>query len=289
LLKRVLLLGAVTLGLCAIVTACAPVKILNTITPSKTFEKQKNIPYGDHARQNMDIYSPVEPTPDSPILVYIHGGGWDSGSKDIYKFLAEGFTSEGFTVAVLNYRLYPEARYPDMLTDSAKGVAALGERFPTRPLILIGHSAGAYNALMLTLDATYLKEAGLNMCERISGVISLAGPTGVVPLKKEPYITIFPDRFLKSDAALHNVNAPTPPFFLANGKTDTTVFPDNAEQLHAKVQARGGMSELHLYDKINHTDIVKVISRHFDDDATLKDDILSFIGKNWQTKPNYCQ
>lgn len=289
LLKRALWIGVAVVAACVVVTACAPVKILNTITPSKTFDKQKNISYGDHARQKFDIYAPAEAMPDSPVLVFIHGGGWDSGSKDMYKFFAEGFTSEGFTVAALNYRLYPDARYPDMLTDSAKGVAAVAKLYPDQPLMLIGHSAGGYNSLMLALDDSFLKTAGVNMCERISGVISLAGPTGIVPMKKEPYITIFPDRLTKDDAPLNNVNEPAPPLFLANGETDKTVYPDNAEQLHAKVQQRGGVSDLHIYDDMSHTDIIKVISRHFDGGSTLKDDILGFIGAHAEVKTDYCQ
>ncbi|MGB0907017.1 MAG: alpha/beta hydrolase [Maricaulaceae bacterium] len=285
-LKRTLMASAI---IAALMSACSPVRLLNTITPSKTFELLKNIPYGEHVRQKFDLYTPTSPKANSPVLVYIHGGSWDSGSKGLYKFLAEGFTSEGLTVAALNYRLYPDAIYPDMLTDSAKGVAAVAERFPDRPLMLVGHSAGAYNTLMLALYGDFLTEAGVDLCTRISGVVSLAAPTGIIPLGEEPYITIFPDRLSKNDAPLNNVNAPAPPLFLANGKTDKTVYPANSEQLHAKVQKRGGTSELHIYDKMNHTDIVKVISRHFDGDSTLKSDILKFIAANSAAKTNYCQ
>ena len=62
-----------------------------------------------------------------------------------------------------------------------------------------------------------------------------------------------------------------------NGADDTTVGPENAEQLAAKVQSRGGQALLKIYDGLDHTDAVKLLSRHFDDDAPLKSDIISFI------------
>ena len=71
--------------------ACAPVNLLNTITPSGTFDKAKDVSYGDLDRQKLDIYRPDKPKIGSPVIVFVHGGSWEEGSKDIYKFLADGF------------------------------------------------------------------------------------------------------------------------------------------------------------------------------------------------------
>jgi len=265
------LIGLVTLA------ACAPVTLLNGITPSSSFSKAKDVSYGKLDRQKLDIYKSDNPRANAPVLVFIHGGSWEDGSKDIYKFLAEGFTSEGFDIVVPNYRLYPDAVYPQMLEDSAKAVAHVAKQFPDRPLVIMGHSAGAYNALMVSLDKTYLSAEGVSICERISGVVSLAAPTGVYELKAEPLITIFPDRFQKNDAPLAYVNAPSPKIFAMNGGDDTTVGPKNAEQLAAKVKARGGAAELKIYEGVDHTQAVQFLSRHFDGKATLKADIISFV------------
>ena len=102
------------------------------------------------------------------MLVFIHGGSWEEGSKDIYKFLAEGFTSEGFDVAVPNYRLYPDAVYPQMLEDSAKAVAHVAKQYPSRPLVIMGHSAGGYNALMVGLNKAFLSAEGISVCDRVA-------------------------------------------------------------------------------------------------------------------------
>jgi len=278
LLKRKIFaaIAAPIIGVVAL-AACAPVTFLNGITPSGSFSKAKDVSYGKLDRQKLDIYKADKPRAGSPMLVFIHGGSWEDGSKDIYKFLAEGFTSEGFDIAVPNYRLYPDAVYPQMLEDSAKAVAYVAKQYPKRPLVIMGHSAGGYNALMVGLNNAYLSAEGVSVCERISGIISLAGPTGVYELKKEPLITIFPDRFQKTDAPLAYLDAPSPKLFMMNGGDDTTVGPKNAEVLTEKVKARGGAAELKIYDGVDHTEAVQFLSRHFDDEATLKADIISFV------------
>ena len=288
-LKRKLFAGAAAslIGL-IVLTACAPVTLLNGITPSSSFSKVKDVGYGKLDRQKLDIYKADKPRAGSPMLVFIHGGSWEDGSKDIYKFLAEGFTSEGFDIAVPNYRLYPDAVYPQMLEDSAKAVAYVAKQYPSRPLVIMGHSAGGYNALMVGLNNAYLSAEGVSVCDRISGIVSLAGPTGVHELKKEPLITIFPDRFQKQDAPIAYVGSPSPKLFMMNGGDDTTVRPKNAEVLAEKVKARGGAAELKIYDGVDHTEVVQFLSRHFDDEATIKADIIGFV-EGLPKSGNFCR
>lgn len=268
--------------------ACSPAGLLNTITPSGSFSKAADMAYGSLDRQKLDIYAPDEPRADAPIVVFVHGGSWTDGRKGLYKFLAEGLTSEGFEVVVPNYRLYPEGRYPDFIQDTANALAFTAKRYADRPLIVMGHSAGAYNVLMAILDKSYLEAEGVNICETVSGVVSFSGPTGIIPLDSEPYITIFPDRFTGEDAPLNNVTGSTPPILFLHGSDDTTVFPQNSTALAEKITGRGGQADVKIYDGLNHTDVVKVMSRHFDGDATLKSDLVKFIENQPRSKQNFC-
>lgn len=277
-----------TLGSAAVLSACAPVSFLNSITPSSSFEGVQNISFGDLDRQKLDIYRAQSPDAALPVLVFVHGGGWDSGSKDIYKFFAEGLTSEGFDVVVPNYRLYPNGIYPQFLEDNAKAVAWAAREYADRPIVLIGHSAGAYNIMMLTMRDAFLSEAGVDRCSRLAGAVGLAGPYGFTPLDEEPYITIFPDRFTKDDAVIHNVNGPAPAVFLMNGAEDTTVHPQNVPALAEKIRARGGIAEAKIYEGLNHTEPVKVFSRYFDEDAPVKSDIINFIKSLDLGADNFC-
>jgi len=76
---------------------------------------------------------------------------------------------------------------------------------------------------------------------------------------------------------LNNVNGPAPALFLGHGEKATTVYPINSTTLAEKVVARGGKATAEVYPGQNHIDVVKILSRHFDDDATLKADIVKFI------------
>ena len=271
----------------AILAACAPVNLLNSITPSESFSKTKDIPYGDLDRQKLDIYKAKTRKTNAPIIVFVHGGGWDSGSKDTYKFLAEAFTSRGYDIAVPNYRLYPEARYPDMIVDTAKAIAYISRQYEDRSIVVMGHSAGGYNALMAVLNTSYLAQQGVSVCDRISGLISLAGPTGGYALTNELYITIFPDRFLGTDAPLAHISSPSPPLLMINGADDTTVGPKNASRLVEAVKARGGQATLKIYEDYGHITPIKNFSKHFDKSNAYKDDVFAFI-EALPVQGNFC-
>lgn len=254
-----------------------PACLLNAATPSSTFNKTKEQSFGSGARDTLDIYRAKKPKPDAPVLVFIHGGAWDRGAKDTYKFLAEGFTKSGYDIVLPNYRLYPDAIFPDFLEDNAKAVAFTAETFPGRPIVLFGHSAGAYNVLMLALEDKFLAKFGVALCEKIMGVISLSAPVGVIPLEGEPLIKIFPDRHAGDDGILNIVSKPTPPLFLGHGADDTIVYPINATLLAGKVIARGGKAQVMIYPGLKHIDPVKMLSRFYEKKCSLKSDIVKFI------------
>lgn len=263
----------------AIITLAAkiPAFLLNTITPSSSFTKSKGEAFGSGIRDTLDIYRAKKPKPDAPVLIFIHGGAWDRGSKDIYKFLAEGFTKSGYDIVLPNYRLYPDAIFPNFLEDNAKAVAFTAETFPGRPIVLMGHSAGAYNVLLLALQDKFLEKFDVDLCQKIMGVIALSAPVGVIPLEGERLLEIFPDRHAGEDGILNIVSAPTPPLFLGHGEDDTTVFPINSTLLGEKVIARGGKAQVMIYSGLNHIGPAKVLSRFYENTSPLKSDILNFL------------
>ncbi|MEM7729810.1 MAG: alpha/beta hydrolase [Pseudomonadota bacterium] len=264
-----------------VLAGCSAAGVLNGLTPSSSFDRDRDVAYGPSDRQTLDIYRAATPKAGAPVLVFVHGGGWTRGSKDMYKFVAEGFTKDGYDVVVPNYRLYPEARYPEMVDDTGQAVLATSQAFPDRPLVLVGHSAGAYNVLMAAMAPDL---SGVPVCDTIAGVISLAAPTGAYPMTDAPYTDIFPDRFKGEEAPLARVGPDVgtgtvrlPPVMLVNGRDDTTVGPRNAEALAEAMDAAGARVELALYEGMNHIDPVRVLSRHFDGGSPLKADMVRFI------------
>ena len=274
--------------------SCSGVRVLNAITPSGSYSLGKDIAYGALERQKLDIYTPNQAKENkskigAPVLVFIHGGSWKDGNKDMYKFVGQSFASAGYRVAIPNYRLYPDVVYPEFVNDTSAAIAFIAKRYPDTSVIVIGHSAGAYNAVMATVDPKYLKANGVDLCKRIAGTVGLAGPYGAFPMTDEPYITIFPNRQKGDDAPAQIKLGPTPPMFLPIGDKDTTVSDKHSRTLTDKITARGGKAEFKLYPGLTHIDMVKVLSKYFDEDATLKADILAFIETNSVVKGEYCR
>ena len=264
-------------SLLVFVSGCSPVTLLNAATPSAAFDRDAGAQYGTEPRQLLDVYRAKQARGGAPVVVFFYGGGWTKGERRDYKFVADAFASQGYDVVVPDYRLYPEVRYPAFVTDAARAVAWTHDAFPDRPIVLMGHSAGAYIALMLALDPEWLGAAGVRSCDVLAGVVGLSGPYGIVPLTEEPYVSIFPDRFAGKDAPLHVANGAAPRALLVNGAADRTVWPDNAAQLADALAQNGGSAEAKIYPGLNHIDTVRVLSRYFDGDAPVKADVLAFL------------
>ena len=116
-----------------------------------------DIVYGPRDRHRLGIYAPAGMDGPLPVVLFFYGGGWDSGTKNDYAFAGSAFSALGFVTVVADYRVFPEAIYPAFLEDCAdaaqwvvRHVADYGG-YPDQ-LVLAGHSAGAYNAVMVGAD-----------------------------------------------------------------------------------------------------------------------------------------
>lgn len=125
----------------------------------------KDISYGNQQieRQKLDVYLPEGEV--KALLIYFHGGGLEMGSKEDVIFLA-GLTEKGIGLIVPNYRLYPNARYPEFILDAAAAVKWAAdyreEHHKGKRLFVAGSSAGAHLAMMLCFDEKYLQAYGLH-------------------------------------------------------------------------------------------------------------------------------
>jgi len=125
----------------------------------------ENILYADiDASEVLDVY-----LPDGDVLgvfVYFHGGGLEHGDKSVAGIFAPYLTERGVAVVSANYRMYPNADYPDYIEDAAKAVAwadkYMREELKCDKLFVGGSSAGGYLSMMLCFDQSYLKCEGLD-------------------------------------------------------------------------------------------------------------------------------
>lgn len=125
---------------------------------------QKDMPYGSGSAHRLDLYTPHQTSGN--LLLYFHGGGLEGGDKSDLNLMPEMLTDQGITLVSANYRMYPEARFPDYVDDCARAAAwawqyAQSQASPLG-LYIGGSSAGAYLAMMLFADNRYLARYGLN-------------------------------------------------------------------------------------------------------------------------------
>ena len=113
-------------------------------------EVRRNLPYGAHPRQILDLYLPAKLSA-APIVVFVHGGAFVRGDKDINQFVygnvTTWFARQGWLAVNLEYRLAPAAPYPSGIQDIAEAIAWLGHHAAAyggdpASIFLIGHSAG---------------------------------------------------------------------------------------------------------------------------------------------------
>jgi arylformamidase len=109
-----------------------------------------DVPYGDKARQRLDIFKPASGA-DGPVALFIHGGYWQMMDKSSFSHLARGPNERGITVAVAGYTLCPEATMAEIVDEMRRAVVFLAKQHK-KPVTIYGHSAGGH--LMACLLAT---------------------------------------------------------------------------------------------------------------------------------------
>lgn len=114
----------------------------------------ENVAYGTHDRHTLDIYIPEKLKSDSGVILFIHGGGWNQGSKEIHRPDAEFFCNAGYVSATMNYRFVSEELTVfDELDDISAALEAIklkcsDEGISIETVILSGGSAGAHLSLL---------------------------------------------------------------------------------------------------------------------------------------------
>jgi acetyl esterase/lipase len=243
----------------------------------------RDIAFGPASRHRLDIYAPPPDGTRRPVVLFIYGSSWSSGSKETYGFVGQALAARGFVTVIADYRLVPEVRFPGFIEDGAlalrfirRSIATYGGD-PAR-ISVLGHSAGAYNAVMLALDPRFLAAAGVPH-GTIRRVAALSGPYDFLPLDNPATIAAFGQA--RDPARTQPVNLArrgAPPMLLGTGAADTTVLPRNSEALALRLQAAGSRVELRRYDGIGHPGTILAFNPLLSGTAPTLSDVVSFFG-----------
>lgn len=148
-----------------------------------SFLKVVNVRYATHSKSDpklnmLNVYMPKKGS-NSPMVVWVHGGSLAFGDKDNVLHKAEYFTARGYVFVSVNYRLSPDVKHPFNAQDVADAVVWLHENathYSADPekIFMIGHSAGAHLAALVSIDPKYLEKSGGSL-SILDGVVLLDG------------------------------------------------------------------------------------------------------------------
>jgi acetyl esterase/lipase len=246
-MRPLLVAGVLLMSLVQPAAAQPPkTKVPDGVTP------HLDLPYVEngHVRQKLDLYLPQKSDGPLPVLVWIHGGGWQAGDKANPPLLP--YATKGYAVASVNYRLSQHAIYPAQIEDckaAIRWLRANAKKFNLNPdkIGVAGASAGGHLVALLgtTGDAKELEGTGGNLDQpsRVQCVVDLFGPTDLSkmggthdnPTSPEAKLLGGPVQEVKEKVAKANpiafVTKSSAPFLILHGDKDKTVILSQSEML----------------------------------------------------------
>jgi len=270
--------------LISVLSACSGTDLLNAIVPHSGYSLYSNVNYGIQPRQSLDIYVPDKIASSHPTLLFFYGGSWQYGNKEEYRFVGQALASQGFITVIADYRLYPRVYFPEFMDDTAKALVWVHEHIRSyggNPdnIFLVGHSAGAFNVVMLTLNHSYLQRAGGEL-SWIRGTIGISGPYDFLPFTDQNVKDLFSKVSDADTQPVNFVTAGLPPMLLLTGNADTKVYPKNAIHLYDKLRRYNDPAQLIIYPNIGHIGIIVSLAYGFRWKSALLEDITRFVNMN---------
>jgi acetyl esterase/lipase len=240
-------------------------------------------PESDPKKNRLDLFCPRGT--GWPVLVFIHGGGWTSGDKDlraggadIYGNIGRFYASQGIGVAVISYRLQPQVAWPAQLADVAQAVAwvhANVARYGGDPdaIVLSGHSAGGQFAARVALDPAPLAALGVDH-HVVKGFVSVSGAAldltdGEAWRLGQPrgyYETRFrngdaSDGWMRAASPVRFIAADSPPGLVIYAEGDPPDLRRQGQVLATALRAAGVPTETVVVPGSSHTRIILTLSR----------------------------
>ncbi|CAM4229712.1 Acetyl esterase/lipase [Pedobacter westerhofensis] len=233
---------------------------------------EKNInytPQNDERRQ-LNVYYQKDLKKAKDVIIFIHGGSWSSGKKDIYWWLGRNMARKGVVTVTINYGLAPDNQYLQMGDDCAQAVKWVQNHIadyggdPSR-IFLMGHSAGGQLAELINADPQYFNRAGIR--NPIKGLI-LDDPFGLdmkeylgTAEKDDNYMDFL--RTFSSDpqnwekgSPLHYVKNIRNPHLIFYGAKTYPAIQIQSARLEKLLTAEKVPSELHVIKRKKHVGMI---------------------------------
>ncbi len=232
-------------------------KLIETEFPTPSGIKEtKNIEYGrvgDRALR-LDLYQPEKPDSGKPGLIFIHGGAWSGGSREVYKYYAVHFAKKGYTAATISYRLSGESPFPAAVHDAKGAVRWMRAKasdygFRADNIVAVGGSAGGHLSLMLgytPADSDLEGQSGFpTESSAVQAVINFYGPVDLTTKMGQESGSVrqflggktfqdHPDLYRQASPLFH-LGSGAPPTLIIHGTLDETVKIGQGDALSKKL------------------------------------------------------
>lgn len=270
-----------TVSAVLLLAGCSPLEMLNAVVLSHPYHRIRNVAYGPHKRQDLDIYVPKKLAKPATVVVFFYGGYWRYGNKRGYRFVGEALTSKGIITVIPNYRLYPKVSWRGIVNDGGLAYRWVERHIKQyggnpRRVFVMGHSAGGYIAAMVALDRPLQKAEGYSFAP--CGFIGLAGPYSFLPMKNPKVRAVFSAAHdLINTQPIHYVASGDPRSLLLVGQDDHTVNPRNSYRLQRALEAHGDHVLVKRYPGIGHIRLLVSLASPFRFLAPSLKDTVDFI------------
>ena len=244
----------------------------------------KDLEYGKIGERSLklDLFMPEKINRPVPGLIFIHGGAWAGGSRDVYRYYTVRYAQRGYVCATISYRFYKEAPYPAAVQDAKCAVRWLRENAaqyhvdPDRTGV-IGGLAGGHLAMMVgySSDVPELEGGGghTNVSSRVQAVVDFYGPADLTTpfARKSNTVRQFlagktfeeAKAVYEQASPLSHVSKDDPPTLIFHGTIDDVVPIDQADALATKLR---GLGVPCVYDRLegwpHALDVAEVVNEH---------------------------
>ncbi|AWG21839.1 esterase [Flavobacterium faecale] len=259
--------------------ACSSKKIKDEPYLTTTINADENAP-------KLNVFVPRNSKEDAPILIFVHGGYWNSGRKGTYDLMGRNFASKGIVTIIPDYTLSPMANYDEMTKQVAAVInwtKANAKNYKGNPkqIFVTGHSAGGHLAALAVMNPKY----GIAK-NTISGIIlnDAAGLDMHDYLQKYPpttdhdYLATWTNdpKNWKDASPIYFIDKDTPPIMMYVGKkTYPSITESNAAFLKVLHKVQPNVQPIFL-DKEH----VPMVTQYFKPWSDRYDEVIDFITLN---------
>jgi acetyl esterase/lipase len=262
----------------------------------KSVKRSKNIRYLDAdpvsktKKQTLNIFGPRKWSTSKEVLIFIHGGGWNSGKKSLYNFFGTRMARKNVVVVIINYPLSPAATYNGMARAVAKSVRWVHqniEKYGGDPekIFISGHSAGGHLAALISVRHEYVDSIGLTSPIKGTILIDAAGLDMYGYLQEQKfsgqhsYLKTFTKNpiYWKEASPLYHLHTDIPPMLIYMGENTLPSIINS----HAKfIDALRSYSSNTAYYILKGKKHVPMITQFFKQRNPHYREIIDFMKKN---------